>query len=438
MFAFPILLLSAAASAQQAGTVIVPPSGPGQPAPTVIAIPPLTTPKNMPTDAGDTALVALNVAQLIAADLRSSGLFLPLAKGLTPPYSFPETTAPSFAKWRGIGARTLLTGFVQAADDGRLTVGCYVYDVAAGREIGRQGFRISAGDWRRAAHKCAGLAYERVTGAAGMFDSRVAYIAETGSPTFPVKRVAIMDTDGADHRYLTQGAVTVLTPRFSPNGSKLAYVSYASRIPQIRLLDVDSGEERVLLDGPATTFSPAFSPDGRQIAFSMANGGNTDIYVVDAEGGMPQRLTATPGTDTSPSFSPDGDRIVFESDRGGSQQLYTMRSDGSEQRRISFGGLRYGSPAWSPSGNVLAFVLINGPTLRIGVMNADGSGERMLTDGGQDERPAWAPNGEHILFQRTEPSGRTSLYGVPLNGGAPRAVTTPTSGSDPDWSRVRD
>lgn len=440
VLAFPMLVLAGAtaAAAQEAGTLIVAPTGPGRPAPTVIAIPPLTTPKNVATDAGDTALVAYNVADLIAADLRSSGQFLPLAKELTKPYSYPETTAPSFAKWRTIGARALLTGFVQAADDGRLTVGCYVYDVAAGRELGRQGFRISAGDWRRAAHKCAGMAYEKATGTEGMFDSRIAYVAETGSPTAPVKRLAIMDTDGAGHRYLTQGAVTALTPRFSPDGNRIAYVSYLGRVPQIRLLDIESGDERPLVDSPAMTFSPAFSPDGRRIAFSMANGGNSDIYLVDADGGMPLRLTGTPGTDTSPSFSPDGSRIVFESDRGGSQQLYVMEANGSNQRRISFGGYRYSSPAWSPAGDRIAFVRLDGASLRIGVVNPDGSDSRLLTQGSQDERPAWAPNGEHILFQRTDPSsGQSRLHSVPLGVGAPRAVTTPTNGSDPDWSRLR-
>lgn len=439
-FTFPILLAAAAvAPAQTPGMITVAPTGPGQPAPAVIAIPPLTTPKNVGTDAGDTALVAYNVGDLIAADLRSSGLFLPLAKEVARPYSYPETTAPSYPKWRAIGAKTLLTGFVQAGNDGRLTVGCYVYDVAAGRELGRQGFRISAGDWRRAAHKCAGLAYEKVVGTPGMFDSRIAYVAETGSPSFPVKRLAIMDTDGAEHDYLTQGATTVLTPRFSPDGSTLAYVSYEGRTPRVRLMDIETKQDRLLVNSPAMSFSPAFSPDGRQIAFSMSNGGNSDIYVVSANGGFPQRLTGMPGTDTSPSFSPDGSRIAFESDRGGSQQLYVMDSNGANQRRISFGGFRYASPAWSPAGDVIAFVRLDGANLRIGVMNANGSGERLLTDGWQDERPTWAPNGEHILFQRTNrSSGRTSLLSVPVSGGVPRLVTIPTNGSDPAWSALRD
>ena len=173
--------------------------------------------------------------------------------------------------------------------------------------------------------------------------------------------------------------------------------------------------------------------------FSMAQAGNTDIYVVDLLGGPPRRLTSAPGADTSPSFSPDGRRIVFESDRSGAQQLYVMNDDGSGQRRISFGGGNYASPVWSPRGDLIAFTRIGGGGFRIGVMTPSGSGERILTNSWQDEGPSWAPNGQYVMFHRTEQhSGRTALYAVGIDGAAPRRLATPQDGSDPSWSPLQD
>jgi len=241
-----------------------------------------------------------------------------------------------------------------------------------------------------------------------------------------------MEPDSA--LYLTIGRNTVVTPRFSPRGDRLVYVSYIGRKPRVLLYDVASGQERLLIPGDHITFAPRFSPDGRDVVYSMAENGNTDIYVVSASGGPPRRLTATPGADTSPSYSPDGRRIVFESDRSGNQQLYVMDADGSGQRRISFGGGRYASPSWSPAGNLIAFTKIAGP-FRIGVMSPSGVGEKILTDGWQDEGPSWAPNGQFVMFHRTpQGAGAARLYAVSIEGGPARMMPTPVGGSDPSWS----
>ena len=422
----PVLLLGLAGAAQAQ-----------QPAATVIAVPPLTSPDS--GDKGNQMLaVGWNVTQAIEADLRQTAEVMPLRPNRDDYYSYPEVTAPTFSKWRSKGAKALVTGFVQGRSDGRLTVGCYVYDADKGRELARKGFIIGANDWRRAAHKCSGLAYTAITGAPGIFDTRIAYVAENGVGEARTRRIAVMDSDGQNQRYLTSGDAMVLTPRFSPKASQLAYVSFAGGRPAVRVANLDSGQERPLVAGDPISFAPRFSPDGSRIAFSMMLGANSDIYVVGANGGLPQRLTTAPGIDTDPSFSPDGSKIVFESDRGGTQQLYVMNADGTGQRRISFGGGWYAAPSWSPDGEWIAFTRRGQDGRRIGVLKADGSGEQTLTSGPGDEGPSWAASSREILFQRTAANGRTGLYRVALDGSEPRQLATPQDGSDPDWSGVAD
>ncbi len=401
----------------------------------IIAVPPLATTDDQPTPAGSTRTIAWQATQLIVGDLQSSGEVMAL-----PPdqqrdfYSYPEVTAPTFSRWRAKGAKALITGFVQARSDGRITVGCYVYDTEKGRELGRSGFVVAPTDWRRAAHKCSGLAYKSLTGAPGTFDTRIAYVAGTGSPTAPAGRIAVMDSDGFHHNYVTP-AGTVLSPRLTPRADRVVFVSYASGKPQVWVADVGSGQPRPLLGNDLMSFAPRFSPDGRRIAFSMQSGPNIDIYLAGAGGGVAQRLTTSPGIDTDPSFSPDGTKILFESDRSGSQQLYVMDVTGANQRRISFGGGWYGSPVWSPDGEKIAFTRRGSG---IGVMNADGTGERLLTRGPRDDGASWAASSRELIFPRPEAGGRNGIYRVALTGGQPRRVQTPQPGSDPDWSGVLD
>ena len=408
----------------------------GRPAATVIAIPPLTSP-DAGTRGNEMLAIAWQATQLIDADLRQTSEVMPLTPDRKDYYSYPEVTAPTFSKWRDKGAKALITGFVQSRSDGRYTIGCYVYDVEKGRELAREGFVITPADLRRAAHKCSGLAYKAITGAPGMFDTRIAYVAETGAPAARVKRIAIMDSDGFNHKYLTAGDTTVLTPRLSPKAARLAYVTFQGGTPQVRILDIPSGEQRPLLPGDAMTFAPRYSPDGSKIVFSMMLGANSDIYVVGANGGPVRRLTSSPAIDTDASFSPDGSKIVFESDRSGTQQLYVMNADGSNQRRISFSTAAYSAPEWSPDGNMIAFTWRMGDIRRIGVIQPDGTGEKILTNGPGDEMPSWAASSRELVFQRNE-AGRPAIYRVSLDGSAPRKMTIPQDGSDPNWSGTMD
>ena len=388
----------------------------------------------MPAAEGASDALGRQIAEVISSDLRSSGAFTPLGPNGIGGYNVAQATAPAYGEWRSAGATALVSGYVEGRADGRVTVACLLHDVTAGRQLASQGFTVAATDWRRAAHKCADTVYARLSGEGAYLDTRIVYVAESGLKTNRVKRIALMDSDGSNLRYLTLGKSTVTTPRFSPDGRQLVYTGTLARKPRVFVIDVASGRERLLVPGGVITFAPRFSPDGRRIVFSLAQGGNTDLFVVGADGGTPQRLTSAPGVDTSPSFSPDGRRIVFESDRGGTQQLYVMNADGSGQRRISFGGGRSASPVWSPKGDLIAFTRI-GAGFRIGVMSASGGGERLLTDAWQDEGPSWAPNGQFVLFHRTaQGSGNATLYAVPITGGGPRRMPTPQGGSDPSWS----
>ena len=399
-----------------------------------IAVPVMPTPETVTTEAGNTAALGRQVAEVVAGDLSRSGLFKPIGPGGTKAVSFPEVTAPAFGHWSGIGASALIQGFVRANADGQITVGCYLYDVALQSELTRAGYVVAPRDWRRAAHKCADSIYSRLSGESPFFDSRIAYIAESGPKDRRVKRLAIMDSDGANHRFLTNGQSTVLNPRFSPDYKQIVYVSYIENRPRIYIYDIGTGRQRVVTESANQTFAPRFSPDGRWILYSMAVGGNTDINRVSVQGGQSQRLTNSPGIDVGGSYSPDGRRIVFESDRGGKQQLYVMNADGSDQRRISFGGGSYGTPEWSPRGDLIAFTRIAG-NFRIGVMTPDGSGERLLTDSWQDEAPTWSPNGRVIQFFRTTQgrAGKSSVWQVDLTGVNERRIPTPLEGSDPTW-----
>jgi TolB protein len=401
--------------------------------PMPIAIPGMPTPAAAPTPAGDTGALGQRVAEVVTNDLKNSGLFQPLGPNALGKVAFNQVNAPDYPHWSSTGAQALIQGFVQANGDGTLTVGCYLFDIFAQQEMARQGFIVKPSDWRHAAHKCADTVYTRLTGEGPYFDSHVVYVAESGPKTRRTKRLAIMDQDGANHRFITNGQAIVVTPRFAPREQTIVYMSFVNNQPRVYVYDVGSGRQRPVVAERYMTFAPRFSPDGRSIVFSMAVNGNTDIYRVSASGGTPQRLTTAPGIDTGACYSPDGSKIVFESDRSGTQQLYVMNADGSNQQRISFGGGRYATPVWSPKGDLIAFTKISGK-FNIGVMNSGGGGEKVLTGGWQDEGPTWSPNGRVIMFFRTgQGSGKADLWSVDLTGVNEKRVPTPLDGSDPAW-----
>ena len=404
-----------------------------------IAIPAFATNADVATQtsAGSTAQLGFSLAQVITADLQNNGLFKPTGPASLPRPALGQIQAPDYGSWSARKADMLVQGYVRGEANGQVTVGCYLYDVALGQQLGKAGWTVAPGEWRRAAHKCADMVYARLSGENPFFDSRIAYIAETGPKDRRMKRLAIMDSDGANHRYLTTGQATALTPRYSPDYKSILYLSYFNGQPRIYIYDLESNTQRLLLQSQNPLFAPRWSPDGKWVLYSMAVAGNTDIYKMPSTGGAAIRLTDTPGIDIGGSFSPDGNRIVFESDRSGSQQVYVMNADGSGQRRISFFGGRAATPEWSPRGDQIAFTHVVG-NLRVAVMDPSGRGLRYLTDSWQDEAPTWAPNGRIIQFFRTEQgSGKASLWQVDLTGRNERRLQTPVDGSDPAWGPLR-
>ncbi|MBN8806743.1 MAG: Tol-Pal system protein TolB [Sphingomonas sp.] len=421
----------------QPGGLVVDVEG-GISAPMGIAIPPLPTPQAVDTPAGRTDTLGAELAKVITGDLGNSGLFKPLPAGRLLPVNFAEATAPNYAGWSAAGATALVQGYVKANGDGTLTVGCYLYDTAQQAELKRQGYVVPYAEWRRAAHKCADMVYTRLTGEGPYFDSRVVYVSETGPKARRIKRLALMDQDGFNGRFLTNGQTIVLTPTLSRDQRRIAYLSYLDKKPTIYVYDIAAGTQRKLVTDVSLAFAPRFSPDGRWVLFSMATNGSTNLYRIPSGGGQWQKLTNSIGIDTGGSYSPDGSRIVFESDRSGTQQLYVMNADGSDQRRISFGSGRYATPAWSPRGDLIAFTKIGGG-FHVGIMSPAGSGEKILTDGWQDEAPSWSPNGRVIMFFRSTQggSGVADLWSVDLTGVNERRLPTPFDGSDPNWGPIR-
>ncbi len=381
---------------------------------------------------GDTAR---GVTQIITANLRRCGLFAPID-----PAAYIEKIAsvdavPRFPDWRAINAQALVTGRMTRQNDGRLKAEFRLWDVVAGQQLAGQQYFTTPDNWRRIAHIISDAIYERLTGEKGYFDSRVVFVDETGPAERRIKRLAIMDQDGANVRYLTRGDDLVLTPRFSPSTQEITYMAYGQGDPRVYLLNIETNQREIVGNFPGMSFSPRFSPDGQRVIMSLQEGGNSNIFVMDLRSKAMTRLTDTPAIDTAPSYSPNATQICFESDRGGKPQIYIMGASGGAAQRISFGDGSYSTPVWSPRGDYIAFTRQSGGKFAIGVMKPDGSGERVLTEGFHNEGPTFAPNGRVIMFFR-DPGGNAgpSLLTVDISGRNEQRVPTPSFASDPAWS----
>ena len=379
--------------------------------------------------------LGLRVAGIVGNNLQRSGYFAPV-----PRERFPERpafdAAPRFEAWRSAGAQALVTGRVSRDPSGRLKAEFRLWDIYAGQQITGQQYFTDPNFWRRVGHIISDAVYTKITGIGGFFDTRVVFVDESGPKENRRKRLAIMDQDGANVRFLTQGDQLVVTPRYSPATQDITYMSQATgQQPRVQVINLETGSRQVVGNFPDMTSSPRFSPDGQKIVMSLQQGGNANIFTMDLNSRTTTRITSTGAIDTSPSFSPDGREIVFESDRGGQQQVYVMGADGSNPRRISFGEGSYSQPAWSPRGDYIAFTKRRAGGFAIGVMKPDGSGERILTEGFHNEGPTWAPNGQYLMFFR-DPGGQAGgkLYMVDITGRVELPVPTPSFASDPTWS----
>lgn len=380
------------------------------------------------------------ITKVIEGDLSGSGLFR-ILDSLSYLQSFKGIEdAPSFIDWQAISAEALIQGHVNYLNEKQIRVSVRLWDVYAAQEMYSATLEADEKGWRRSAHMIADAVYKRITGEDGYFDTRIVYIAETGPTLNRIKRLAIMDQDGENHQFLTNGLNLVLTPRFSPNMQQITYMSYYNDTPRVYLFDIETGKQQVVGDFPGMTFAPRFSPDGHKLIMSMADNGKTDIFEMNLNTRVIKQLTRTSAIDTSPSYSPDGKKIVFNSDRSGAQQLYVMDANGKNVKRISFGRGRYATPVWSPRGDYIAFTKMAGGKFYIGVMFPDGKGERLVAEGYLVEAPTWSPNGRILMYFRQDPPdkkgnpGSTKIYAVDITGYNERRLITPVDASDPAWS----
>ena len=410
--------------------------------PLPVAVSPLhVDPKTQKIENINVSELGSEISLIIERNLKNTGLFNPLKKEAFVQKPDIAHLKPRFEDWKLIKAQALVTGKLNI-EDKKLKIEFRLWDLTAAKEIIALAFTTTPNNWRRVGHIISDKIYERLTGEQGYFDTRIIFVSETGPKNQRIKKLAIMDQDGFNTKYLTLGNELVLTPRFNPANQMVTYLSYFKNLPRVYLLDIETGVQEVVGNFPGMTFAPRFSPDGKKIIMSFAKDGNSDIYTMDLTSRVVERITEHSSIDTSPSYSPDGKFICFNSDRSGLQQIYVMKNDGSNIKRITFGDGIYGTPVWSPRGDLIAFTKVRKGRFYIGVMRPDGSGERLLTENFYQEAPSWSPNGRVLIFYRETKSGpkgegfSAKLWSIDITGYNERLVNTPTDASDPSWSSL--
>ena len=407
-------------------------SGQVEPLPIAIA--------NFTGEEGGSSKIGMQISTVVSNNLVGSGQFKAIesAAFIAPPTN--PSVRPNFTDWTPLGIKALITGSVKNINDQQIEVEFRLWDVIAETDLIGLRLSVNSKAWRRVAHIISDEIFERLSGDSGYFDTRIVYVAESGPQNNRIKRLAIMDQDGENHQFLTDGSFLVLTPRFSPTSQEITYLAYFKNEPRVYIFNLETGQQELLGSFPGMTFAPRFSPSGEKIIMSLAEKGVTDIYTMDLNNQEVKRLTNSPSIDTSPSFSPDGKKIIFNSDRGGTQQLYIMDSNGRNVKRISFGKGRYATPVWAPKGELIAFTKILKNKFYIGVMSPDGSGERLLAQGYLVEGPTWAPNGRVLMYFKQEApiddgkSTTVNLFKIDVTGFRETRIVTPSDGSDPAWS----
>lgn len=395
--------------------------------------------------------IGKEIISVITNDLKGSGIFRPISSAAFIENKIGIGYTPLFAAWQQINANLLLNGQVTKGESGKIQVSFILWDTVLEKQLLSESLELPEKLWRRAAHKISDSVYSKLTGYDGYFNTRIVYVSESGPYIKRVKRLALMDYDGANHQFLTNGSDLVLTPRFSPDGKKVLYLSYKNRIPQVFILDLKSGRTHLLGNFPGMSFAPRFSPEGEHVVMSIARKGSTHIYEMNIRSKKVTQLTDGYGINTSPCYSPDGKYIVFNSDRNGSRQLYMIARNGFNVQKISFGGGSYAEPNWS-SRNFVSFTKKTRTSgFTIGVMrpNPDaGDNERLIASGYLVESPSWAPNGRVLVFtkgspygsnkNKKNPTGLNRIYTIDFTGYNERIIPTPTDASDPDWSHTID
>ena len=368
-----------------------------------------------------------SITKIIEANLSNCGLF-----------NVKRGTEAEIAPYKP-GSDTLATVSLSKVSDRALELSLRLFDAFTKRELFTHSVVFSAKDWRKIAHFVSDAIHDRLTGEKGHFNTKIAYIAEERDSNYKsIRRIAVMNQDGSDVKYLTNGDKFVSTPRFAPSGDSIVYISYLDGRSYIILKNLKDNTQSIISALEGVISAPRFSPDGKSLLISISSNGETNILSLDLNSKRTKKITRSSAISTSPSFSPDQKYMVFSSDISGSQQLYIIdfTKKNKKPKRISFGSGKYATPVWSPNGDLIAFTKIQSGRFYIGVMKPDGKGERLLSEGHKIESPAWLPNGRGIIFTKTESPSDSKLYSVDLVKRNHKIISTPTNACLPDWSHL--
>ncbi len=368
------------------------------------------------------------VSTVVGADLARTGLFrIVNTVGVSPLPTEPSEV--NFVDWQARSSDALVIGKIEPLPDGRVEVRFRLFDVQKQSQLASFSYVVAPAQLRATAHRIADVIYEKLTGEKGVFSTKITYVVKRGTRY----ELQVSDADGANAQTVLASNEPIISPAWSPDGSRIAYVSFEQRKPIVVVQNLAQGTTRVVANFRGNNSAPAWSPDGSMLAVTLTRDDIAQIYLIPAAGGQPRRMTVTPAIDTEPSFSPDGKWIAFTSDRGGSPQVYRMPAGGGAAQRLTFEGTYNVRPRYSPDGKSIAFVQRESGRFRIAVLEIDTGQVTVLTDGRLDDSPSYAPNGKMILYEAQE-NGRGQLSAVSSDGRVrQRLVSSAGDVRDPAW-----
>lgn len=370
-----------------------------------------------------------SVHEIVAADLKRSGLFRVLdTRGMA---NLPTSSSQiKYAEWTALQAQAMTVGHVESLGGGRLKVTFQLMDVLKQNQLIGMDYQIAPNQIRATAHKIADAIYEKLTGERGDFSSRIAYINKIG------KRytLQVSDADGYNAQNVVSSNEPIISPAWSPDGTKMAYVSFEKKKPIVYVQSLTTGDRKILANYKGNNSAPAWSPDGSKLAVVLTYGANSQIYTLNADGSNLKQVTKSNAIDTEPAFSPDGKFIYFTSDRGGRPQIYKVPANGGEATRVTFEGAYNVSPHFSPDGRFLAYIRNDGGKFRVALQDLTNGQVQLLSEGSQDESPSFSPNGRVILYA-TKVRGKGTLAAVSSDGRVRQRLSESTGDvREPAWA----